>query len=52
MSGTRQNYFAAWARDGAMNHATTRTPKLTNATAIISGLLRLKLRDPLPLNEV
>jgi len=32
-----------WAseRDGATNQATTRTEKLANAAAIISGLLRL-----------
>ena len=38
-------YSAAWERDGATNQATTRTEKLANAAAIISGLLRLNLWD-------
>ena len=40
-----ESYSAAWARDGATNQARTRLPKLTNATAIISWLLRLNQRD-------
>ena len=36
-------YSETLARDGAMIQATTMVPKLTNATAIISRLLRLKL---------
>jgi hypothetical protein len=45
MSAICPNYLAAVARDGAMNQATTRTAKLTNATAIISWLLRLNQWD-------
>ena len=50
MSAIAISYSATWARDGAMNQATTRIAKLTNATAIISWLLRLNLGIAIPLN--
>lgn len=41
-------YSASWAREGATNQATTRMAKLMKAAAIMSWLLRLNQRDPVP----
>jgi hypothetical protein len=37
MTATAWLYSAPWARDGATNQPTTRTPKLMKAAAIIGG---------------
>jgi hypothetical protein len=42
-------YSASWAREGATNQATTRMAKLMKAAAIMSWLLRMNQRDPVPL---
>jgi hypothetical protein len=44
-------YSAPWARDGATNQATTRVAKLMKAAAIMSWLLRLNQRDPVPFTD-